>query len=64
MLLLLYPARKLAPAHPTMPEKTFFKDGQALVVDSLQGLCSVSPELIFNRNAKGETCTASMAFVL
>lgn len=47
-----------------MPEKTFFKDGQALVVDSLQGLCSVSPELIFNRNAKGETCTASMAFVL
>lgn len=37
-----------------MPNKTFFKDGQALVIDSLQGLCSVSPELVFNRPAKGK----------
>lgn len=35
-----------------MPDTTFFKDGQSLVIDSLQGLCSVSPELVFNRASK------------
>ncbi|RXG41322.1 hypothetical protein VDGE_09648 [Verticillium dahliae] len=35
-----------------MTDTSFFSDGQALVVDSLQGLVDVSPELVFNKTIK------------
>lgn len=35
-----------------MPVKTFFNDGQSLVLKSLEGLCAASPELIFNKSTK------------
>lgn len=35
-----------------MPVKTFFEDGQDLVLKSLEGLCASNPELIFNRTTK------------
>lgn len=49
-----------------MPAKSFFNDGQTLVVKSLEGLCSASPELVFNRTTKSQsnTCCCVTSLIL
>ncbi|KAF4459486.1 dihydroxyacetone kinase [Fusarium albosuccineum] len=40
-----------------MADTSFFTDGQALVVDALKGLCSVSDELVLNTTTKTISCS-------